>query len=170
MIGGSSEDFQKIEPIAKLAAAPGAYQHLGPTGAGHFAKMVHNGIEYGMMEAIGEGAAVLKYGPFKLDLAEVFRVYNKRSVIESRLVGWTHDALAEDPDLKDISSEIKSTGEGEWTIKTARELGIEVPVIEDSFAVRQNSPQDLEDSPQGFRNKVVSAMRGKFGKHEVKKC
>lgn len=169
MIGGSEEDFKRIEPLVKAAAAPDAWGHFGPVGAGHFAKMVHNGIEYGMMEAIGEGAAVLKYGPFQLDLAQIFRVYNKRSVIESRLVEWIQEALSEDDDLGEISSEIKSTGEGEWTIKTAKELGVETPVIEDSFKVRQNSHSDPEDSSQGFRNKVVSAMRGKFGKHDVKK-
>lgn len=169
MIGGNKEDVDRVMEVVKAASAPDAYGHFGPVGAGHFAKMVHNGIEYGMMEAIGEGAAILKYGPFKLDLAEVFRVYQHRSVIESRLVGWTQEALDEDPDLKEISSEIKSTGEGEWTIKTAKELGVEVPVIEDSFKVRQNSASDPEESPEGFRNKAVSAMRGKFGQHEVKR-
>lgn len=169
MIGGSEEDFEKIKEIVIAGSAPNAWGYFGPTGSGHFAKMVHNGIEYGMMEAIGEGAAVLKNAPFKLDLVEVFRVYNNRSVIESRLVGWTKDALTEDPELKDTSSVIVSSGEGEWTVKTAKELGVEVPVIEDSFKVRQNSVNDSEDSPQGFRNRVVSAQRGKFGQHPVKK-
>lgn len=169
MIGGEKLDVERVLDVVKAASAPGAYGHFGPVGSGHFAKMVHNGIEYGMMEAIGEGAAMLKHGPFKLDLAEVFRVYQHRSVIESRLVGWTQEALAEDPDLKEISSEIKSTGEGEWTVKTAKELGIETPVIEDSFKIRQNSANDPEDSPEGFRNKIVSAQRSKFGQHAVKK-
>lgn len=169
MIGGDKEDVDRVMEVVKAASAPEAFGYFGPVGAGHFAKMVHNGIEYGMMEAIGEGAAILKYGPFKLDLVEIFRVYNHKSVIESRLVGWTQEALSEDPDLKSTSSEIKSTGEGEWTIKTAKELGVEVRVIEDSFKVRQNSVNDPEDSPQGFRNKVVSAQRGKFGQHAVKK-
>lgn len=169
MIGGEKEDVERVMEVVKAGSAPQAFGHFGPVGSGHFAKMVHNGIEYGMMEAIGEGAALLKHGPFTLDLAEVFRVYNKRSVIESRLVAWTQEALSEDPELRDISSEIKSTGEGEWTIKTAKELGIETPVIEDSFKVRQNSVNDPEDSPEGFRNKIVSAQRGKFGRHEIKK-
>lgn len=169
MIGGAKEDVDRVMGVVKVASAPDAYGHFGEVGSGHFAKMVHNGIEYGMMEAIGEGAALLKHGPFKFNLAEVFRVYQHRSVIESRLVGWTQEALAEDPDLKEISSEIKSTGEGEWTIKTAKELGIETPVIEESFKVRQNSANDPEDSPEGFRNKIVSAQRGKFGQHPVKK-
>lgn len=169
MIGGNLSDYQKIKELIVAAAAPDAYGYFGPIGSGHFAKMVHNGIEYGMMEAIGEGATILKNSQFDFDLGEVFRVYNHRSVIESRLVGWTEEALAEDPDLSQISSVVNSTGEGEWTIKTAKEMGITVPVIEASFAVRQNSTQDQEDSPAGFRNKVVSAQRGKFGHHAVNK-
>lgn len=169
MIGGDRKDFERVLEIVKAGSAPDAYGYFGPVGAGHFAKMVHNGIEYGMMEAIGEGAAILKFAPFKLDLGEIFRVYNNRSVIESRLVGWTQEALSQDSDLSEISSEIKSTGEGEWTVKTAKELGIKTPVIEDSFLVRQSSANDPEKSPEGFRNKVVSAQRGKFGQHAVKK-
>lgn len=170
MIGGSKEDYRVVFPLIKAAAAPQAYGHFGSVGAGHFAKMVHNGVEYGMMEAIAEGAAVLKSSGLIEDIAEVFRVYNNRSVIESRLVGWTQEALAEDPWLKDISSSIAHTGEGEWTIQTARQLGVEVPVIEDSFKVRVESEKVDENSPKGYRNKVVSAMRGKFGAHAVKKA
>lgn len=169
MIGGDREDVERIMEVVKVGSAPEAYGHFGPVGSGHFAKMVHNGIEYGMMEAIGEGAAILKHGPFKLDLAEIFRVYQHRSVIESRLVEWTQEALTEDPDLTEISSEIKTSGEGEWTVQVARELGVDVPVIEDSLKVRQGSINDTEDSPDGFRNKVVSAQRGRFGQHPVKK-
>lgn len=169
MIGGNKEDLDRIIEVVKAASAPDAWGYFGEVGSGHFAKMVHNGIEYGMMEAIGEGAAILKYAPFKLDLAEVFRVYNNKSVIESRLVGWTQEALTEDPDLKETSSEIKASGEGEWTVNTAKEVGVKAVVIEGSFKVRQTSASDLEDSPNGYRNKVVSAQRGKFGQHAVKK-
>ncbi|MBI2012081.1 decarboxylating 6-phosphogluconate dehydrogenase [Candidatus Daviesbacteria bacterium] len=169
MIGGDKKDFQEILPLVKAASAKDAYGHFGKVGAGHFVKMVHNGIEYGMMESIAEGAAILENSQFNLDLREVFRVYNSRSVVESRLVGWLLDAFRDDPKLKDISSEIHSTGEGEWTIKTAKEMGIDIPVIEDSFKVRKNSSKDKENSPTGFRNKSVSAMRGKFGQHSVKK-
>ncbi|MBI3485395.1 decarboxylating 6-phosphogluconate dehydrogenase [Candidatus Daviesbacteria bacterium] len=169
MIGGEVEDFEKIKDLVVAAAAPEAFAHLGPVGAGHFAKMVHNGIEYGMMEAIAEGVAILKNSEFNFDLKKVFEVYNHRSVIESRLVGWLLDALKEDPELSDTSPVIASTGEGEWTVKTAKEMGISSPVLEDSFKIRQNSSNDQENSPSGFRNKVVSAMRGQFGQHSVKK-
>ena len=92
MIGGDKADYEQIKELVVAASAPEAYGHFGPVGAGHFAKMVHNGVEYGMMEAISEGAAILKSAPFPMDLVEIFRVYNKRSVVESRLVGWALDA------------------------------------------------------------------------------
>jgi 6-phosphogluconate dehydrogenase len=169
MIGGSKDDYAKVEELVKLASAPDAYGHFGDIGAGHFAKMVHNGIEYGMMQAIAEGAAILKSSQFDINLREVFRVYNNRSVIESRLVGWTEEALREDPELSEYSSKIGHTGEGEWTVNTGKELGISVPVLESSFNVRVNSEKDDENSPNGFRNRAISAMRGKFGGHSVKK-
>lgn len=176
MVGGSPEDFDKIKPVLKAAAKPEAYAYLGPVGSGHFAKTIHNGIEYGMMEAIGEGAAILKNSPFPYDLREVFRIYNTGSIIESRLVGWTLSELRNDPELTNISSVIgsaggagKSKGEGHWTVELAHEMGIGVPVIEDSVKVRDNSDTDSEDSPNGFRNKVVAAMRWQFGRHPVKK-
>ncbi|MBI2315142.1 decarboxylating 6-phosphogluconate dehydrogenase [Candidatus Daviesbacteria bacterium] len=177
MIGGNEEDFKKIEPLAKAAAAPGAYQYLGPAGSGHFAKMVHNAIEYGMMESIGEGLAILKFSQFKYDFVKLLDLYNHRSVIESRLVGWAKEAFEEDSKLSDTSSVIGSGGagtqrvkaEGDWTVDLAKELGVDTPVLEDSMKVRSESAAIPEDSPNGFRNKVISALRGKFGQHAVKK-
>jgi 6-phosphogluconate dehydrogenase len=167
MVGGDKKDFKRVLPLIIAASAPKAYGHFGSVGAGHFAKMVHNGIEYGMMQAIGEGAAVLKGSQFKLDLAEVFRVYNLDSVIESRLVGWAQEALAEDSDLKHISSTINQTGEGEWTVKEAEKLKVSAPVIKASFQTRVSSSKDKPNSLNGFRNKLISALRGKFGHHKV---
>lgn len=176
MVGGSKEDYNRIQPLLEAATAPQAYGLLGSVGAGHFAKTIHNGIEYGMMEAIGEGAAILRYSPFKYDLSEVFRIYNTGSIIESRLVGWILDELKKDPDLFNISSVIgsaggtgKTAGEAHWTLELAEEMGIGVPVIEASVKVRENSDKDQENSPNGFRNKVVAAMRWQFGRHPVKK-
>jgi len=165
MVGGQREDFEYILPIIKAACAPDAYGYVGPSGAGHFVKMVHNGIEYGMMQAIAEGAAVLEKSPLQPDLAEIFRIYNNKTVIESRLIGWAQEAFAENPKLSNISSTINHTGEGEWTIQTAKELGVEVPVIEKSFQVRVNSSSEVEN----FRNKVVSILRNKFGHHKASK-
>ncbi len=165
MIGGDKQVYDRLTPVWEAMAAPKAYGLMGSVGAGHFAKMVHNGIEYGMMQAIAEGAAVLKKSEFNIDMAKVFEIYNNQSVIESRLVGWTHEALTEDPTLSEISSKIDHTGEGEWTVEAAKELGIEVPIIEESLEVRKRSTVESED----YRDKVVSAMRGKFGGHAVKK-
>lgn len=176
MVGGSDEDYARVEPVLKALAAPKAYGHLGKVGAGHFAKMVHNGIEYGMMEAIGEGAAILKNSQFDYDLREVFRVYSIRSIIESRLVSWTLAELKNDPNLTNISSTIGSAGTGKkvkgeahWILEIAKKMGIDVPVIEASLKVREKSEKDPENSPAGFRNKVVAAMRWQFGNHPVKK-
>ncbi len=165
MVGGAKEDFERVLEVIKAASAPDAYALLGPVGAGHFAKMVHNGIEYGMMEAIAEGFAILSASPFNFDLARVAQLYNRRSVIESRLVNWAKEALEEDPRLESYSSKIGHTGEGEWTAKTAKELGVEAPIIQKSFDIRVES----ETEPDNIRNRVVSAMRGKFGGHPVKK-
>jgi 6-phosphogluconate dehydrogenase len=164
MIGGDTNDYQEILPIITIVSAPDAYKLVGPTGAGHFVKMVHNGIEYGMVEAIAEGSAILEKAPFQLNLSNIFTLYNQHSVIESRLVGWTKDAFMENPKLTGISSIISHTGEADWTVKTAKELGIEVPVIESSLNVRVDS----EKIPENFRNKVISALRGKFGQHKTK--
>ncbi|MBI2022049.1 decarboxylating 6-phosphogluconate dehydrogenase [Candidatus Daviesbacteria bacterium] len=169
MVGGSKENYEKVKELVIAASSKDAYGHFGQVGSGHFAKMVHNGIEYGMMESIAEGAAILKSSPLNLDLVEIFRVYNNRSVIESRLVGWLLEALKEDPKLQEISSKIGHTGEGEWTIKTADEMGIDTPALKDAFKVRIESESVNENSPEGFRNRSVSAMRGKFGQHQVKK-
>ncbi len=177
MIGGDIEDYVRFEPLAKILAAPDAFKHLGPVGSGHFAKMVHNGIEYGMMEALGEGIAVLKACEFNFDLSKVMDIYNHQSVITSRLVGWALNAFNADPTLSSTSSKIGSgggggeriAGEADWTVEVARQLGVATPVIEDAIAVRENSGSDPEGSPNGFRNKVVSALRGQFGHHAVKK-
>lgn len=165
MIGGELEDFEMIKPFCEAVATPDAYQLLGKVGSGHFAKMVHNGIEYGMMQSIAEGLAVLKKSQFDFDLPQTMNLYQQQSVITSRLVGWMKDALTKDPDLENISSKIDSTGEGEWTVKTALELGVEVPIIEKSLEVRKKS----SEVSNSFRDKAVSALRGEFGQHNVAK-
>ena len=165
LIGGDKAKFEELMPLWVAVSAPNSFKYFGKTGAGHFAKMVHNGIEYGMMQAIAEGAAVLKASQFDYDMADVFELYNHNSVIVSRLVGWTQEALAEDPNLEKISSKIDHTGEGEWTVDAAKELGIEVPIIKESLEVRKRSTKESES----FRDKTVSAMRGKFGGHPVNK-
>jgi 6-phosphogluconate dehydrogenase len=163
MIGGSQKTFEKFESLFADIAAPNAYQFFAGHGAGHFVKMVHNGIEYGMMQAIGEGFEVLKKSEFNLDLEKVARIYNHRSVIESRLVGWLHQALLDHgDDLEGISGEVSHSGEGQWTVETAKELMVSVPIIEGSLDFRIQSTGN-----PSFTGQVVSALRHQFGGHDV---
>ncbi len=165
MIGGSAELFLYLKPLFTAVSVADGFAHFDGVGAGHFVKMVHNGIEYGMMQALGEGFEVMKKSPFNLDMTEVSRIYNQGSVIESRLVGWLNKAYKSyGTSLESISGVVNSTGEGEWTVRTAEELGVEVPVIKASFEFRQQSKQK-----PSYTGQVVSALRNQFGGHIVKK-
>jgi 6-phosphogluconate dehydrogenase len=165
MAGGEDDVFKKLEPIFKDASAPDAYSHVGnKIGAGHFVKMVHNGIEYGMMQALAEGFAVMKESDFNLDLTEVTRIYNNKSVIESRLVGWLEKGYKTyGEDLADISGTVAHTGEGEWTVKTAEELGVPTPIIKGAFDFRVESARK-----PSYTGKVLSTLRNMFGGHAAK--
>lgn len=164
MIGGKEEWFQKFEPLFKAIAAPEAYRFFPGVGAGHFVKMVHNGIEYGMMQAIGEGFSVLKSAPYDLDLQQVAELYDNHSVIASRLVAWTAAGYEKfGTELEEISGTVKHSGEGQWTVETAKELGVPTPVIADSLQFRLDSVEK-----PSYTGKVVSMLRFMFGGHEVK--
>jgi 6-phosphogluconate dehydrogenase len=163
MVGGDREVFEELEPMFAEIAAPGAYRFFPGHGAGHFVKMVHNGIEYGMMQAIAEGFEVLHASPFDLDLEEVAEVYQHRSVVESRLVGWLQEAYAEyGDDLEGVSAVVGHSGEGEWTIDAARERSIPVPAIESALQARVDS----EEEPR-YAGRVLTALRDGFGGHGV---
>ena len=169
MVGGDKQTWPTVEPIFKaLSSGPEGsghnYAFLGKAGAGHFTKMVHNGIEYGMMEAIGEGYAVLEASPFKLDLAAVTRVYQKGSVVRSWLIDLVRN-IFENEDVRGTAGKIDATGEGEWTIKAGHELGVDVRVIEDSLAVRRESASPKNQKK--FSNKIVALLRKQFGGHAV---
>ncbi|OHA27178.1 MAG: 6-phosphogluconate dehydrogenase (decarboxylating) [Candidatus Taylorbacteria bacterium RIFCSPHIGHO2_02_FULL_46_13] len=163
MVGGDKKTFKKLTPLFKSISAPEALSYVGSHGAGHFVKMVHNGIEYGMMQALAEGFEVLRASPFKLGLQEVARLYNHKSVIESRLVGWLQSAFkVYGQELKTASPSVAHTGEGEWTVKTARALGVPVKIIEGSLKIRKNSAKNPR-----FSGKVLSALRNQFGGHTI---
>ena len=165
MVGGDREVYKEYEVLFKDLSVPDGYGYMGPSGAGHFVKMVHNGIEYGMMQAIGEGFEVLKAAPFKLDLKKVAEVYSRGTVIESKLISWLKSAYEQHgEDLEEISGSISQSGEGLWTSQTAKELGVPVPIIEGSVKFREQS----ENNPS-YTGRVVSALRNQFGGHEVKK-
>lgn len=166
MVGGEREMFEYLHPLFSTLSVPLGFQYFGKHGAGHFVKMVHNGIEYGMMQAIAEGFGVMEASDFKLNLVEVANLYNHGSVIESKLIGWTEQGLRTfGEDLKEIDTKISHSGEGQWTVDAAKELNIPVPIIEGSLDYRIES----EKKPS-FVNKVVNVMRTMFGGHQVKKA
>ncbi len=161
MIGGDREVFESLEPMFADIAVAGGYRFFPGHGAGHFVKMVHNGIEYGMMQAIAEGFSVMHASPFDLDLAEVTEIYQHGSVVESRLVGWLGEGYAQlGNDLEGASGVVGHSGEGEWTIRAAEALGVPVPVIADSLRVRV----ETETAPT-YTGQALTAMRNAFGGH-----
>jgi 6-phosphogluconate dehydrogenase len=165
MVGGKKELYERTENLFRDIAAERAYGYMGKSGAGHFVKMVHNGIEYGIMQSIAEGFAVMKKSDYKLNLEKIADVYNHESVISSRLVGWLETAYEKYGDeLEVISGSIAQSGEGAWTLQTAKELGIPVPVIEESVKFRLASAEK-----PSYTGKIVSALRNQFGGHDVKK-
>ena len=165
MAGGDADALPLVEPLLRDFAAPNSYQFFPGAGAGHFVKMVHNGIEYGMMQSLAEGFEMLKKSDYGIDLTRATDVYNHHSVIESRLVGWLLDAFKQEgEDLTNITSTVAHTGEGEWTAKTAKEMGVDVHSIEYAFQFRVGS----EKNPR-FAGKVLSALRNQFGGHSAKK-
>ena len=167
MVGAEAATMQVIEPIIK-ALAPGddrGWAHVGPVGAGHFTKMVHNGIEYGAMQAYAEGFALLRgKTEFNLDLAEIAEIWRHGSVVRSWLLDLTAEALAQDQTLADIQPVVADSGEGRWTAIEAVEQGIPAPVISLALQMRFAS-QDAESYP----NKMLSMMRNAFGGHAVEK-
>jgi len=164
MVGGKKELFSKLEGLWIDISADGGYGYMGEAGAGHFVKMVHNGIEYGMMQALAEGFAVLEKSPLHLHLEEIADLYNHKSVIESRLVGWLKDAFVEfGEDLKLVSGSARQTGEGAWTVEAAKELGVAAPVIERAVEFRRASGEN-----PSYTGKILSALRNKFGQHDVR--
>lgn len=164
MVGAELEVFQYLEPLVRDICVEKGYIHAGTQGAGHFVKMVHNGIEYGMMQAIGEGFEVLQRCRYDLDLREVAEVFNHGSVIRSWLMELVEQALAVDPRLEGIKGVMHSSGEGLWTLQEALELRVPVPVLADALFMRYRSLQ--EDT---FSGKVVAALRNQFGGHVVER-
>ena len=166
MIGGDDEAaFTKyLEPIFKGIAAKDGYLYTGKAGSGHYLKMVHNGIEYGMMQAMGEGFEVLEGSQFDYDYEAVAKVWNNGSVIRSWLMELAQDAFSKDSNLDAISGVMHSSGEGKWTLQEALDEEISTPVIGLSLMMRYRSMK--KDT---FSGKVVSALRNEFGGHEMEK-
>lgn len=168
MSGGEQSAFDAVEPIiAELAKPAGAYQHFGPSGSGHYVKMVHNAIEYGMMESLAEGYRMLEEGAYKgqLDLAAAGEVWQHGSVVTSWLNELTRQALVENPTLDGIDGYVAESGEARWTLENAKALGIPLPAIQAAFDVRVRSAQ----GEVNYATKLLAAMRNKFGGHAINK-
>jgi 6-phosphogluconate dehydrogenase len=164
MVGGNREAFDYCEPVFKSVATEGGHLYCGASGNGHFVKMVHNGIEYGIMQSISEGMELLlKHN--HLDIAAVAKAWNKGSLLEGRLMAFTEQALKEDKQLKSIKPVANHSGEGKWPAEIALELGVPAPVITLALQMRFRSQQD-----SSFAAKLVSALRGEFGGHTVEKA
>ncbi len=165
MIGGEKGLFQEMELLYKHLSVDHGYKFFPGVGAGHFSKMVHNGIEYGIMQSIAEGFAVLQKAPFSYNLRDVADIYQHGSVIEGRLMNLLGDAFdIYGEDLEDVSGEVTQTGEGANTVKVAEEFGISIPAIEDSVQFRTDS----QGNPS-YTGQIVSALRNRFGGHSIQK-
>jgi 6-phosphogluconate dehydrogenase len=164
MVGGEEEGFRIIEPALQSLAPEGGYAHVGPSGAGHFVKMVHNGIEYGLMQAYAEGFELLRgIEDFELDLGQVAALWQHGSVVRSWLLELLERAFEEDPDLEQIRGYVEDSGEGRWTVHEAIEAAVPVPAIALALFARFSSRQD-----ESFAAKVNAALRKQFGGHAVK--
>ena len=165
MIGGEQRTFERLEPAFKSLAPPDGYLLCGPVGAGHFVKMIHNGIEYGMMQAIGEGFEILEKSQFDVDLQKVAHLWNQASVVRSWLVELAELAFNRDPKLERIRGYVEDSGEGRWTVQEAMNLDVPAPVITLSLLERFHSRQG-----ESFSAKVLAALRNEFGGHAVKEA
>ncbi|AYG01271.1 phosphogluconate dehydrogenase (NAD(+)-dependent, decarboxylating) [Lactococcus allomyrinae] len=165
MIGGDDKEaWQVIEPIFQAIAQEGGYLYTGKLGSGHYLKMIHNGIEYGMMQAIAEGFEILEASPFDYDYEAVAKLWNHGSVIRSWLMELAEEQFAKDPKLDEIIGRVQSSGEGKWTIEESLDLRVPAPVIALSLMMRNRSLQD--DTMTG---KVVAALRNGFGGHDIER-
>jgi len=165
MVGGTADDVARLTPVLRDLAPPDGYLHTGPAGSGHYCKMVHNGIEYGMLQAYGEGFEILARSGYTFDLAKVAHLWNQGSVVRSWLLELAERAFAKDARLESIRGYVEDSGEGRWTVQEAIDLSVPAPVLTLSLQARFASRQD-----QSFSAKVIAALRNEFGGHAVKKA
>lgn len=164
MYGGDPEVLAPLHDVFNDISVDNGALYTGPAGSGHFTKMVHNGIEYGMMQSIAEGFEVMEKSPYPFDFEKVARLWNNGSVIRSWLMELTENAFSKDARLESIKGRMFSSGEGKWTLETALDLGVPTPVIALSLIMRYRSLQD-----DTFTGKVVAALRNEFGGHAIAK-
>jgi 6-phosphogluconate dehydrogenase len=165
MVGGAPEAIRICEPILKTLAPLDGYAHVGPAGAGHYVKMVHNGIEYGLMQAYAEGFEIMKTAPYKLDLHKIAALWGHASVVRSWLLELLESALGQGEDLEGIKGWVADSGEGRWTVQAAIDQDVPAPIITLSLQTRFRSRQ-----AESYGAKVLAALRNQFGGHAVKKA
>lgn len=164
MIGGDKDVFDYVAQVFEAISVPNGSLYTGASGSGHYTKMVHNGIEYGMMQSIAEGFEVFEHSEFDIDFEKTAKLFNHGSVVRSWLMELTENAFSKDPKLKSIKGVMHSSGEGKWTLEEALDLGVPTPVIALSIMMRYRS--QMQDT---FSGKVVAALRNEFGGHAVEK-
>ena len=163
MIGADSEEFERLEPVFKTLAPPEGYARVGPAGAGHFVKMVHNGIAYGLMQAYAEGFELMRSSDLKLDIEGIAELWRHGSVVRSWLLDLLTAALEEDPELERLTDYVADSGEGRWTLQEAIDRGVPMPALSAAMFARFTSQQEVS-----FAGKVLAALRKEFGGHEVR--
>ena len=164
MVGGKAEHFRMVEPAFKTLAPPEGYAHVGQAGAGHYVKMVHNAIEYSMLQGYGEGFEMLQASGYDLDLLQVSRLWTRGSVVRSWLLDLLVLAFEQDPKLADIRGYVEDSGEGRWTLHEAIERSVPMPSLADALFARFSSRQK-----ESYSAKVIAALRNQFGGHAVRK-
>jgi 6-phosphogluconate dehydrogenase len=164
MVGGQQADVERMRPILDALAPPNGWAHVGPHGAGHFVKMIHNGIEYGIMAAYAEGFEILHHSRFDLDLANIADLWNHGSVIRSWLLELAGNAFSKDPKLASLKDYVADSGEGRWTVAEAIDQDVPAPIITLALLQRLRSRQETS-----FSAKVLAALRNEFGGHAVKR-
>jgi 6-phosphogluconate dehydrogenase len=167
MIGGDKASYTKIEAILAAVAAPGGVAHVGSAGAGHYIKMVHNAIEYGLLQAYAEGLQLLHEGTFakELDLAEITELWNHGSLVRSWLLDLTNRVVARDEELRDIMGLVEYGSTVQWALEDAKEHAIKLPIIHEALRIRQESSKNEKN----YANKLVAVLRHEFGGHRVKR-
>ncbi len=163
MLGGPADAIERLRPALDALAPPDGWAHVGPSGAGHFVKMVHNGIEYGLLQAYGEGFEILESSVYDLDLHAIAEVWRHGSVVRSWLLDLLAEALERDPELGSVRGYVEDSGEGRWTVLTAIDQDVPAPITALSLFARFASRQD-----ESFAAKVIAALRGEFGGHAVR--
>ena len=163
MVGGEPAAIQRLAPALETLAPPQGWMHVGPSGAGHFSKMIHNGIEYGLMQSYAEGFEILQSGDYQYDLAKIAALWNRGSVVRSWLLELAERAFEKDPGLEKIRGWVEDSGEGRWTVEEAIAHGVPAPVLALSLFRRFASRQS-----DAFSNRVLAALRAEFGGHAVK--